>query len=245
MSHVRPSKPIGMRGITLIGDHPAGRLVRASSGGQPVLPRIDEEITFRKLEILLAFMESGSLARTAERLSVSAVSVHRCVGPTFTPSSSSARTTTCCASCVTGVSTRRAWASRGCSRGGVAGPVRGRSLLRRTGRLETLRGARHRSRRLRRESFVSLSEGFVTYGGFMEALRIAGFKPKVVMTTGDIFSLTNLVSGGMGFTLLPVAGEGCRHTGHLPLVSTYAARRQTCKQRTAKAALVDRLCGDP
>jgi LysR family malonate utilization transcriptional regulator len=28
---------------------------------------IDEEITFRKLEILLAFMEAGSLGRTAER----------------------------------------------------------------------------------------------------------------------------------------------------------------------------------
>src|SRR5690242_10122290 len=40
-------------------------------------PRIDEEITFRKLEILLAFMESGSLARTAEQLATSAVSVHR------------------------------------------------------------------------------------------------------------------------------------------------------------------------
>ena len=40
-----------------------------------MLPRIDEEITFRKLEILLAFMESGNLARAAELLGVSAVSV--------------------------------------------------------------------------------------------------------------------------------------------------------------------------
>jgi LysR family malonate utilization transcriptional regulator len=40
-------------------------------------PRIDEEITFRKLEILLAFLESGSLARAAELLGTSAVSVHR------------------------------------------------------------------------------------------------------------------------------------------------------------------------
>lgn len=29
---------------------------------------IDEEIRFRKLEILLAFVEAGSLGRTAERL---------------------------------------------------------------------------------------------------------------------------------------------------------------------------------
>ena len=39
--------------------------------------RIDEEITFRKLEILLAFIEAGSLGRTAERLGTSPVSVHR------------------------------------------------------------------------------------------------------------------------------------------------------------------------
>ena len=39
--------------------------------------RIDEEITFRKLEILLAFMEAGSLARAGEQLGISVVSVHR------------------------------------------------------------------------------------------------------------------------------------------------------------------------
>ena len=42
-----------------------------------MLPRISEEITFRKLEILITFLESGSLARAAERLGTSAVSVHR------------------------------------------------------------------------------------------------------------------------------------------------------------------------
>lgn len=39
--------------------------------------RIDEQITFRKLEALLAFMEAGSLARAGECLGSSAVSVHR------------------------------------------------------------------------------------------------------------------------------------------------------------------------
>ena len=39
--------------------------------------RIDEEITFRKLEILLAFMETGNLARAAEQLGISTASVHR------------------------------------------------------------------------------------------------------------------------------------------------------------------------
>ena len=53
------------------------------------------------------------------------------------------------------------------------------------------------------ERFVSLGEGFVTYSGFLEAFRVAGFTPNVVMKTGDIFSLMNLVSGGIGCTLLP------------------------------------------
>jgi LysR family malonate utilization transcriptional regulator len=33
--------------------------------------RIDDEITFRKLEVLLAFMETGNLAKAAEALNVS------------------------------------------------------------------------------------------------------------------------------------------------------------------------------
>jgi LysR family transcriptional regulator, malonate utilization transcriptional regulator len=53
------------------------------------------------------------------------------------------------------------------------------------------------------ERFVSLSEGFVTFSGFLEAFRVANFTPNVIMTTGDIFSLMNLVGGGMGCTLLP------------------------------------------
>ena len=38
---------------------------------------VDEEITFRKLEILLVFMETGNLARTAERLDSCSVCEHR------------------------------------------------------------------------------------------------------------------------------------------------------------------------
>ena len=53
------------------------------------------------------------------------------------------------------------------------------------------------------EKFVSLSEGFVTSHGFQEAFRNAGFEPTVVMRVGDIFSLMNLVSAGIGCTLLP------------------------------------------
>jgi len=45
----------------------------------------------------------------------------------------------------------------------------------------------------------------VTYKGFVETLRVASFTPNVVMKVGDIFSLMNLVSGGLGYTLLPGA----------------------------------------
>ena len=38
---------------------------------------IDSELTLRKLEILLAFMEKNNIARTAEKLGISGVSVHR------------------------------------------------------------------------------------------------------------------------------------------------------------------------
>ena len=38
---------------------------------------IDSELTLRKLEILLAFMEKNNIARAAEKLGISGVSVHR------------------------------------------------------------------------------------------------------------------------------------------------------------------------
>ncbi|MBJ3814124.1 LysR family transcriptional regulator [Shimwellia pseudoproteus] len=38
---------------------------------------INDEITFRKLEIFMTFMESGNIARAAEALGISGVSVHR------------------------------------------------------------------------------------------------------------------------------------------------------------------------
>lgn len=74
-----------------------------------------------------------------------------------------------------------------------------------------------------RERFVSLSEGFVTYDGFLEAFRIAGFTPDVVMQTGDIFSLMNLVDGGIGCTLLPgrVRGALPLDVRLIPLQSPY------------------------
>lgn len=53
------------------------------------------------------------------------------------------------------------------------------------------------------EPFVCLGEGFATQDGFRAAFSQAGCTPQVVMTTGDIFSLVNLVAGGIGCTLLP------------------------------------------
>ncbi len=56
---------------------------------------------------------------------------------------------------------------------------------------------------LREENFVALGEGFITSRSFQQAFEQAGFKPKIGMQVSDIFSLINLVSGGMGCTLLP------------------------------------------
>jgi LysR family malonate utilization transcriptional regulator len=73
------------------------------------------------------------------------------------------------------------------------------------------------------ERFVSLTEGFVTYTRFVEAFRVAGFLPNVVIKTGDIFSLMNLVGGGIGCTLLPgrIRGVLPREVRLLPLQARY------------------------
>jgi LysR family malonate utilization transcriptional regulator len=56
---------------------------------------------------------------------------------------------------------------------------------------------------LRDEKFITLGGGFVTADSFNHAFQAAGFVPETVMRVGDIFSLINLVSGGMGYSLLP------------------------------------------
>ena len=249
-----------------------------------MLLHVDDEITFRKLEILLAFMETGNLARAADKLEISAVSVHRALhsletglrcalfrheGRNLHPTEAAqalaevAREVLLAMS--QGIRTTREVA------GYCADRIRVGSLYSLTNRavprvvmgmklrkpelqtelvlgsnadlLERLRagsidaalmatpegapdveseplfedeiyfaapvGSRYCAMEqvdlstCADERFVSLSEGFVTYHGFMESFRVAGFTPNVVMKTGDIFSLMNLVSGGMGYTLLP------------------------------------------
>jgi len=250
----------------------------------PMRNRINEEITFRKLEVLLAYMEAGNLAKAAEALDVSAVSVHRALhsleegmrcalfrheGRSLIPTEAAHVLAEIAGEVIKTMSdgiraTREAagYSADHLKIGSlysltirtVPEVVMGIKLRRPELQPELVLGsnadllfklkqgaidaalmavpepdpevesialfedeihfaapaesayARQASVDLhacRDEAFVSLSEGFVTFQGFVEAFRIAGFTPKVVMKTGDIFSLMNLVSGGVGYALLP------------------------------------------
>jgi LysR family malonate utilization transcriptional regulator len=145
--------------------------------------------------------------------------------PDLHTSSCSARTTTCFASCVTGSSMLRSWAFPR-----TQPDLESQVLFEDDVFFAAPAGSRHAEQReinlgaCANEHFVSLSEGFVTYRGFMQAFGIAGFKPNVVMTTGDIFTLINLVSGGIGCTLsagrvrsvLPANGAADPVAGEVP-----------------------------
>jgi len=245
---------------------------------------VDEEITFRRLEILLVFMEVGNLARAAEKLGTSAVSVHRALhalesglrctlfrheGRNLHPTEA-AHTLAKAArevqqAMLHGIRSAREVAGYGADRirigslysltnRTVPALVMGMKLRQPELQTELVLGSNaDLLRKLRDgaidaalmgtpdaapdvesqslfeddiyfaapvgsryaglaqidlstcadERFVTLTEGFVTYSGFMESFRVAGFTPNVVMKTGDIFSLMNLVSGGVGCTLLP------------------------------------------
>lgn len=273
-----------------------------------MLNRIDEEITFRKLEVLLAFMETGNLARAAERLDISTVSVHRALhsleagvrcalfrheGRNLHPTEA-AHALAEVAHEVLRAMSEGIRATREVA-GYSADRIRIGSLYSLTSRtvpalimgmklrkpqlqtelvlgsnadlLQKLRdgavdaalmaipegasdvesqalfeddiyfaapvGSRYAALKdidlssCAHERFVSLSEGFVTYSGFMESFRIAGFTPEVVMKTGDIFSLMNLVSGGVGCTLLPgrVRGVMPQKVQLIPLQARYLMRQ--------------------
>ena len=274
-----------------------------------MLIRIDEDITFRKLEILLAFMETGNLARAAERLDISTVSVHRALhsletgmrcalfrheGRNLHPTDA-AHTLAEAARDVLRTMSDGIRATREVA-GYSADRIRIGSLYSLTSRTvpTIVMGMKMRKpelhvelvlgsnadllQRLRDgvidaallgppegaadlesellfeddiffaaptgspygemqevdlgacagEHFVSLGEGFVTYTGFQEAFRMAGFTPNVVMETGDIFSLMNLVSGGIGYTLLPgrVRGVMPQRVQLIPLQKRYLMRQK-------------------
>ena len=77
---------------------------------------------------------------------------------------------------------------------------------------------------LRDEKFVTLADGFVTSQDFSLCFERAGFHPNVTLRVQDIFSLINLVSGGIGYSLLPgrVADFSAR-IELIPLKKPYAS----------------------
>ena len=274
-----------------------------------MLIRIDEEITFRKLEILLAFMETGNLARAAERLDVSTVSVHRALhsleagarcalfrheGRNLHPTDAARELAEVAREVLRtmsdGIRSTRELAGYSADRIRIGSLysltsrtvptiVMGMKVRKPELQLELVLGSNaDLLQRLRdgtvdaaligrpegaadvesellfeddiffaaptgsryaelgevdlgacaKEPFVSLGEGFVTYTGFQDAFRVAGFTPNVVMETGDIFSLMNLVSGGMGYTLLPgrVRGVMPQRVQLIPLQKRYLMRQK-------------------
>ena len=247
-------------------------------------PHFDDDITLRQLQVLLAFMEAGNLARAAEALQTSTVSVHRalhaleealrCVlfrqeGRNLVPTAAALRLAETARDMARlladGVRSTREIA------GYAADRIRMGSMYSLTSRAvpALVLGMKQRKpdvqtelmlgsnadllSRLRSgtidcalmavpvgaadiefeplfedevlfattalspnaalvevdlgacaaERFVSLTEGFATHDSFLEAFRIAGFAPQIAMHTGDIYSLMNLVDGGVGCTLLP------------------------------------------
>lgn len=270
--------------------------------------KIDDEITFRRLEVLLTFLETGSLARAAEKLETSSVSVHRALRaleagmrcPLFQHEGRNLRPTQAAQTLADvarevlqtmadGIRTTREVAgySADSIRIGslysltnrtVPALVMGLKLRRPDLQTELVMGSNadllDRLRKgtldaalmatpdnapdlesqalfeddiffaapvnspyaalqqidlstMANENFVSLGEGFATYGGFVESFRVAGFTPNVVMKTGDIFSLMNLVGGGVGYTLLPgrVRGVMPQKVQLIPLQPKYLMRQ--------------------
>jgi LysR family malonate utilization transcriptional regulator len=81
-------------------------------------------------------------------------------------------------------------------------------------------------RDLRDEKFITLGDGFVTSDSFANAFSKAGYTPKTIMRVSDIFSLINLVGGGMGYSLLPgrVTDFSAR-VELIPLDNSYASQQ--------------------
>ncbi|MGO2510563.1 LysR family transcriptional regulator [Marinomonas polaris] len=53
------------------------------------------------------------------------------------------------------------------------------------------------------ENFVTLSDGFATSADTKKVFQQAGIQPNIAMELGDIFSLMSMVSGGVGYAILP------------------------------------------
>jgi LysR family malonate utilization transcriptional regulator len=80
---------------------------------------------------------------------------------------------------------------------------------------------------MRDEKFVTLGEGFVTSESFRQAFQRSGYRPQIAMEVGDIFSLINLVSEGIGYGLLPGRiGAFSSRIELIPLAEKYASHQQ-------------------
>lgn len=81
-------------------------------------------------------------------------------------------------------------------------------------------------KKLQHERFITLGEGFATSKDFAFAFSQAGFSPELVMHVDDIFSLINLVSGGVGYSLLPKRIEAFSPRIHLiPMEERYVSQQ--------------------
>ncbi|RMX06621.1 LysR family transcriptional regulator [Corticibacter populi] len=271
--------------------------------------RIDEQITFRKLEALLAFLETGNLARAGEQLGTSAVSVHRALksleegtrcalfrheGRNLVPLESAQVLADVAREVLDGMAQGvRAVREAG---GYSSDQLRIGSLYSLTLRLVPRLVAELRARkpdlqtelvldandrlldRLHRnsldavlivlpeqlqnletlpmfedelvfaappqwrvrgdgplelqqyaaEKFITLGEDFATGKNVQEAFRRAGFAPQIAMRTSDIFSLMNLVKGGIGCALLPTRARDASSEPiqWLPLAPRYRVPHQ-------------------
>lgn len=273
-----------------------------------MLARLPDDITFRKLETLLAFLDAGSLGRAAERLGTTSVSVHRALhslergvgcplfrleGRNLLPTEAARELADAAQEVLrtmhAGIRGAHAAAGFAADRlrigslysltiravpaltiglkvrlphvqtelvlgsnadllvrlrngeidaalmglSGEAADIESQALFDDGIYFAAPAGSRYAGRTeidlaaCAGEHFVSLTEGFVTYTGFMEAFRVAGFTPNVVMQTGDIFSLMNLVGGGVGCTLLPgrVRGAFSHQVEMIPLHPRYEMRQ--------------------
>lgn len=78
--------------------------------------------------------------------------------------------------------------------------------------------------------FVAMSEGSSSRGHMMLACARAGFSPRVVMDTDDLFSVMGAVAAGIGLALVPGSMEDYRHPGVVlvPLAETVPTRRTVC-----------------
>lgn len=82
---------------------------------------------------------------------------------------------------------------------------------------------------VREEKFVTLTDGFATTDDFYQCFERAAIVPNVAMRVKDIFSLINLVSGGIGYSLLPGRiGEFSPRIELIALDERHAIRQSIC-----------------